>query len=239
MNNPADLSDRSGLVKLSGVISGYHRRREVGTFFLSPSTQTNLGVATITAAVLSLSDSSTPSAGDMEEEADHISFWIDGKSIQGWVWRSPFKTGDEVEVVAEWQSDHYEAFGIARTSDRIVALYPHCSRGRAAHFMNALFWYAMIMLFQVGMTGALLLYIAGMEAFYDPIFYWCSSGLGAYFGLMVISLSRKWSPFVQIAEKVFRTLQWSNPSWVDLVKSSKAQRTAKDKVELGTFYFRY
>lgn len=133
----------------------------------------------------------------------------------------------------------YEAVAIARPSDRTVALYPHCSRGRASHFKNALFWFAMVMLFQVGLTTAVLLSFADMSILSEPAYYLSIAGLAAFFSLMVISLARQWSPYVQIAEEVFRTFEWPNPSWVDLVKSSKAQRTPKDKAEFGSFYIRY
>jgi hypothetical protein len=61
----------------------------------------------------------------------------------------------------------------------------------------------------------------------------------AFSALMTFSLSRKWLPIVRVAEKVFRALELPNPSNIDLVKSSKAQRTAQDPGEFGTFYFRY
>lgn len=64
-------------------------------------------------------------------------------------------------------------------------------------------------------------------------------GFFTFFALMTFSLSRKWMPFVRVAEKVFRTLELPNPGNIDLVKSSKAQRTEQDPGEFGTFYFRY
>ena len=60
-----------------------------------------------------------------------------------------------------------------------------------------------------------------------------------FFGLMTISLARKWMPFVRLTEKICRTLGIPDPSNVDLVKSSKAQRQPDDPGEYGTFYFRY
>ncbi len=56
---------------------------------------------------------------------------------------------------------------------------------------------------------------------------------------MTLSLARKWMPFVRVAEKVFRALELPNPSHIDLVKSSKAQRKPDDPGEYGTFWFRY
>ena len=64
-------------------------------------------------------------------------------------------------------------------------------------------------------------------------------GCYAFFNLMTVYLTRKWMPFVRVAEKVFRALEWRNPGNGDLVKSSKDQRRADDPGEFGTFYFRY
>jgi hypothetical protein len=61
----------------------------------------------------------------------------------------------------------------------------------------------------------------------------------AFFALMIFSLTRKWMPFVRVAEKVFKKLDWPNPGNIDLVRSSKAQRRPDDPGEFGTFYFRY
>lgn len=86
---------------------------------------------------------------------------------------------------------------------------------------------------------ALLFHYMGPPVFVEPGYYMALAGLGGFYGLMFTSLAWKWRPFVAIAEKVFRTLGWPNPSSVDLVKSSKAQRISKDPGEFGTFYFRY
>jgi hypothetical protein len=65
------------------------------------------------------------------------------------------------------------------------------------------------------------------------------AGIVAFLALMTYSMNRKWMPFVRLAEKVFRALELPNPSSIDLVRTSKAQRTDKDPGEFGTFYFRY
>ena len=64
-------------------------------------------------------------------------------------------------------------------------------------------------------------------------------GIGIFFSMAAFSMARKWMVFVRLAEKVFRTLDLPNPSNIDLVKSSKAQRKPDDPGEFGTFYFRY
>jgi hypothetical protein len=182
--------------------------------------------------------STAANATAMEEEADYLQFFVNGQPVRGWVWRSPFREGDEVEVAAEWQADHYELFGVARPLDRMIALYPHCSRGRTVHYLNATKWYLLIatiffLLLCWPMRGELQKFID------EGILQWSAVGIYAFFGLMVFSLARKWLPFVRVAEKVFRALEWKNPGSIDLAKTSKAQRTDQDPGEFGTFYFRY
>ena len=80
-----------GFVKLSGVISGYHRTRESMNFSVQQAEQSSVAVAAIGAALTSLSGASVPDEEENEEEADHVFFFINGQTIRGWVWRSPFK----------------------------------------------------------------------------------------------------------------------------------------------------
>ncbi|WP_231754035.1 putative type VI secretion system effector [Burkholderia sp. MSMB2041] len=92
-----------------------------------------------------------------KEEADKVQFEIDGKQVAGWLMWSPFQNGDEVEVVAEPLRDGmYRAFAILRPSDRTIALYPHCSRGRWAFFKNAVKLFMLFFIFIVITLGSLL-----------------------------------------------------------------------------------
>lgn len=229
------------LIKLSGTIKSLKVTRDHASFVFTESDQTKMGVVAIAAAAAGMGGqamSTAASASDMEEAADYVEFELNGQPVKGWVWRSPFNEGDTVDVAAEWQNDHYETFGIARPKDRTIALYPHCSRGQIKHFKNATKWWL------IGggafVVGTLLLGLAvgGRDSFGSAA-YVVSIGVMAFFALMTYSLSRKWMPFVRVAEKVFRTLELPNPGNIDLVKSSKAQRTEQDPGEFGTFYFRY
>jgi hypothetical protein len=242
MNNFADPPPTAGLVKLSGRITGYHHRRELASFVLTTDDQT-MGIIAIGAAVAGLSGQAVSVAGNttcMEEEADYVQFMINHQCVKGWVWRSPFKEGDSIEVVAVSQKDHYEAFGIARPLDRTIALYPYCSRGRASHIKNAIKWWLWLgFLVQSMCLTALSLYVMGSAVFVKVEFYATLGASCVFYALMFTSLARNWMPYVSLAEKVFKTLGWPNPSNVDLVKSSKAPRLDSDPGEFGTFYFRY
>ena len=123
-----------GLVKLTGTIENYKVTRTEASFMFTDTDRTKLGVTAIAAGIAGLSGpaiSTAAYATSGGEDADYVEFDLDGKPVKGWVWRSPFREGDAVEVAAEWRDDHYETAGIARPMDRVIALYPHCSRGKA------------------------------------------------------------------------------------------------------------
>jgi hypothetical protein len=236
----------SGLIKLSGTVTKLKVTRDSASFVFTKSDQTKLGVVAIAAALAGQGGqamSAAANASDVEEQADYLEFELGGRPIKGWVWRNPFKEGDEVEVAAEQRTDHHEAFGITRPTDKLIALYPHCSRGPATHVKNA------VKLWVIG-GGAMVCLFLGLPRLLGSIEF--SDGYGVsliefvscliamtFFAFVTYMMTRQWMPFVRLAEKVFKALELPNPSNVDLVKSSKAQRTAEDKAEYGTFYFRY
>jgi hypothetical protein len=247
MTNFLPQPNADGLVKLSGRISNLRKRRESASFVFTRSDQTKMGVVAIAAALAGLGGQAMSTAANataMEEEADYLQFFINSQPVRGWVWRCPFREGDEVEVAAEWQGDHYEAFGIARPSDRTIALYPHCSRGRVRHYLNAIKWWAYLCVFSAFLGSVMAFFAAeSTDRFLRLVlardWIFIQAGPSAFYALMSFSLSRKWLPFVRLAEKVFHALEWKNPGSIDLVKTSKAQRTDQDPGEFGTFYFRY
>ena len=123
-----------------------------------------------------------------------------------------------------------------------IALYPHCSRGRARHIKNAVNWWLVgVSLWLLGLL--VVMFPITRSERYLPLmaegFPYVALGSYVFFGIVTISMTRKWMVFVRLAEKVFRTLGLPDPSNIDLVKSSKAQRKPDDPGEFGTFYFRY
>jgi len=178
-------------------------------------------------------------ASNVEELAEYVEFELNGEPIRGWVWRSPFREGDVVDVAAEWQDDHYEAYGIARPSDKMIALYPHCSRSTERHIRNAAKWWVIWNAGYFGFTAALTILLLGVEMLREPVFFWLNGAIAIVFILMFFSLAKQYMPFGRVAEKIFTVLDLPNPRKVDLVHSSKAQRTLDDAPEYGTFYFRY
>jgi hypothetical protein len=243
INHPRPL----GLIKLAGKMSNYQVSRQEASFIFTDGDKNTLGVIAIAASLAGMGGqaiSVASNATSTAEEADYVKFNLGDKALQGWLWRSPFREGDEVEVAAEWQSDHYEVFSVARPSDKTIALYPHCSRAKARHIKNALTWWLItIITFQLSLSIFFL--TIGSDAFLDLWNYmlyeaiWMPAGLMIFLGIAITSMARQWMPFVRVADKVFVTLGLPNPQDIDLVKSSKKQRSSLDTPEFGSMYFRY
>ncbi len=241
---------QTGLIKLSGKIENYKRTKGDANFMLTEADQAGVGVVAIAAGLAGLSGqaiSTAAGAGDALESAHFIECTIDGTPVAGWVWRSPFKEGDEVEAAAYWDGKDFVLQGMHRKSDGIIALYPHCSRGRRSHGKNAMKWWMIVFI----ITFCIYCSIPGFSLINKPpsddeflravliVFGGGAVSCASFFGLMIYSMSRKWLPMVYAAESVFRALGWPNPENIDLVKSSKQLKRGGEADEYGIMYFRY
>lgn len=114
---------------LRGRITNLRKTRRSQDFFFTDSDRKKMGATAIAAGLAGLGGIAVGLSGmtmDTTEEADLLAFDLDGKPVKAWVWQSVFDEGDEVEVVAEQWGDAWQGYGIRRTSDKIVALHPHC-----------------------------------------------------------------------------------------------------------------
>jgi hypothetical protein len=236
---------------LRGQVRGLTRKRETANFFFTPTDQSAMSGIAIAAAAAGLGAQAVGTAmtaSDMEEMADHLSFWIGEQRCKGWVWRSPIQEGDMVEVVGSANAEHFELYAVARPRDRMIALYPHMSRGSKAHWVNALkLWLLGSLLVVVPMyvlAAVVTVFNSGLGDILTTSYHALligSSLIGiAFFLVMTFFLARRWLKFVRPAEQIFAALGWASPERVDLVKSSNRQRLPTDSVtEYGVFYFRY
>jgi hypothetical protein len=250
MTNYVSHSNEIPLLKLSGKISSYDRKRLSASFVFTESDQTKIGVLAVASATAGLAGHAaimSNYSSAMEEEADYVQFELDGKRIKGWLWRSPFKEGDEVVVAVEKKLEHYELYGMMRPMDKVIALCPHCSRGRIRHIKTIVKWWfilvpAFFLLFLLlPITGGYLKFWEFWGEIFkgDPSGWFIILGLIAFFVAMFASLGRKWMPFVRLAEKVFRILELPSPSNIDLKKSTKLHKTENNPPECGVMYFKY
>ncbi|MDM6909298.1 hypothetical protein QUG69_21215, partial [Enterobacter hormaechei] len=78
------------------------------------------------AAIMAESESSNDSA-------EYVQGDINGRPFRGWVGITRLQAGDNVDMIVEWQHDHYEVYAIALPEERIVSVCPKCDMGHTAH----------------------------------------------------------------------------------------------------------
>ena len=233
------------LERIRTTLSDFRAERGHASFVFTPSDQTGMGMVAIAAAALGQAGAASGllvQSSDVEEAAYQVSFTLDGKPASGWLWFAPFGNGDEVDVVARWQGDHYEVMAMVRPSDRTVALYPHLSRGRKAHWKAVWkIWFWGVTVFGGGVTALIVAGALILDGFDKVILY-----VGAlmicvfyvFFAFPALQIGFQRMKFVKVAERAFRALGWKDVENINLVESSKPRRP-DDPPELGTFYFRY
>jgi len=186
----------------------------------------------------------TMSMSEMREGAFGVSFDIDGKHVRGVLWNCPFQDGEYVEVVAEPLDDHWNAFAIARPDDRIVSLFPHVVSGRYAHYrstLKALLWFLVVF---IGIAYSMAIAFWWLNGAPNPdVFFSALMGGAALtvaiFSIIAASVSRKYLPFVRMAEMVFSALGWKDVKNINLRKQTMRSIRPDDPPALGPFYFRY
>jgi len=232
---------------LRGRITALRKTRRDQEFFFTDADQGKIGATAIAVDLAGMGGIAVGLSGmamDTTEEEDLLEFDLDGKPVKAWVWQSVFDEGDEVEVVAEQWDAHWQAYGIRRLRDKIVALHPHCSRGRNAHYRAALkLWLKVCMpllLFMYILTGTIAVFESPVS-WAGIIQMWIvgGSGLMAILGVIAFRMSRKFMGFVSLAESIFEGFGWTNVKDIDLPAITRKGKAPGEPGALGAFYFRY
>ncbi|AFQ48534.1 putative type VI secretion system effector [Burkholderia cepacia] len=243
----ADTAQSTSTQLLRGHIRNLRSTRQSQEFLFTDADRTTMGVTAVAAGLAGLGGVAiglAASADDTAEDADLLEFELDGKSIRAWVWVSVFKEGDEVEIVAEQFGQIWHAFGIRRVSDRIVALHPHCSRGRYAHYKATARWW-------IGLTGTFLLcfnifavivlYFSGESDWLGVLnlFFWGGVIVSTIAGVISVRMGRKMMKFACLAEGIFSGFGWKDVKNIDLPAITKKSKRPGEPGALGILYFRY
>ena len=173
-------------------------------------------------------------------KANFVNIQINNEIYRGWVGDCPFQVGDEVEVVVEWQNDHYELYAIAKPDERIISVCPNCFRGRWAYFFYTLPRSIVILLFILLFFTCLDIYSYGLnevlslnKKYIDNIITAAIAfGLFVFIGLYMAikdSLTTK----VKIAEQIFKALNLEKLTRIDLRK--KTNRKVRRLKRQGTY----
>nr|WP_083859806.1 putative type VI secretion system effector [Herbaspirillum sp. B39] len=233
----------NGLIKISGEIRNYVSERGEASFVLTKKDKTGMGIVSVALAAAGMGGqaiATASNAASLQEEADYVEFDLGGKKVKGWLWRSPFKEGDVVDAAVVWQGEYFELVALANPSNRTIALYPHCVRGRRAFYTLVFRWW-LIFAGILPPVSAFIFY--SFEPFnrylFQPPFWFCWGALIASATFVIFMLMLQWTPFGKAAQRVFSVLGLRDPSGVDLKKTTKAQRKPGDPPEMGAFFFRY
>jgi hypothetical protein len=185
-------------------------------------------------------------AMDTAEEADLLEFEINDQPVKAWVWISVFEEGDEVEVVVEPNHEGWVGYGIRRVDDGIVALYPHCSRGRTAHYRASMSWSIKLIGFLLAASFTIEMIVAVSKgiAWQDLMLFALIAIGGGLAGALILALvayrtSRRFMSFVVLAESIFRGFGWQDVKNVDLPAITRKSKKPGDPPGLGIFFFRY
>ncbi|KVS49085.1 hypothetical protein WK39_31400 [Burkholderia cepacia] len=239
------LSDQMQLLR--GRIGNLRKSRCSQDFFFTDADRAKMGATAIAAGVVGLGGVAVGLGGmamDTTEEADLIEFELDGKPVKAWVWWSVFSEGDETEVVAERWGETWQAFGVRRLSDKIVALHPHCSRGRFAHYRASFKWggvfFAAAMIMAYFIIACFAVFKGGVPI--ENLIITCALGtlvsaLG--YGFITYRVARKMMGFVRLAEGIFEGFGWRDVKNIDLPAITKKGKKPGEPGALGILYFRY
>ncbi|PTB22741.1 hypothetical protein C9I57_03035 [Trinickia symbiotica] len=234
-------------VLLRGKISNLQRTRRSHDFVLTQAQQWQVGATAVGAAALNMGAAGIGllnMAANSDEEADWVRFEVDGKEIEGWLWMMPMRNNDNVEVVAQQVGENrYVAYSVMRKSDNLLAVYPHATAGRKAHYKNIMRM-MFLTFFIVYPISIVAFYIAGNGFGGDPIGFFSDMALygGAAFIMVFIifyRVARKLMNFAYMAEAIFRAYGWPDAENIDLRKTSRENRRENKLPNYGNFYFRY
>ena len=233
-------------VLLRGTIAKLERSRRSHDFVLTQVQQRQLGATAVGAAAMGMGAAGiglVSMASNSDEEAEWVEFELDGKKMQGWLWLLPIRNGDEVEVVAEkLADDRYIVYSVKRDGDDIVAMYPHATAGRRAHYrsMTKIMLWTFFILYAILVIGTDLK--GGISSdLYAYAVSMATIGVGGFvaFGIIFYRVSLRLMGFVRLAETVFRTYGWPDVENIDLRKTSREFRGTNTLSNYGRHYFRY
>lgn len=214
---------------MQGRLENYSRTRLDHRGAITDTEQGALGTVALAASLAGMAGQAASAASaDAGEPADFVEFTLNGEKISGWLWFSPFNEGDDVTAVVQQQEGGLRVLALLRPRDRLIALYPHCSRGRLAHWKavcrGTLKWGSVLMLVMLGLIGLVLALIDSAQWGREMLAYVQIMLIAIAPLLLVFALGMgwKWMKFVRMAEDIFSTLGWPDVRRIDLVARSKA-----------------
>lgn len=166
------------------------------------------------------------------DPAEYVQGMINGRPFRGWVGVTRLKAGDNVDMIAGWQHDHYEVYAIALPEERIISICPKCDMGHIAHMLlriKNMFILTGILFFMVLFSGILSKVIdgtwEGLVSFattYFWLYVMVLLGGGGVSGLIAFFAYKACAPTCcKLAEEIFQLLGMKRIATVNLSKITK------------------
>ena len=175
------------------------------------------------------------------DSAEYVQGEINGLPFRGWVGVTRLKAGDNVDMITEWQHDHYEVYAIALPEERIVSICPKCDMGHIAHMLwriKNMFILITILMVAFLSVCVFISFTKGnpngaslFERFY-LFLVMAFVGSSMISGLIAFSAYKACAPTCcKLAEEIFYLLEMKDVTNVDLKKiTKKRERHQKKKI---------
>ncbi|WP_410751589.1 putative type VI secretion system effector [Citrobacter sp. U14242] len=174
------------------------------------------------------------------DTAEYVQGTINGKPFRGWVGTTRLKAGDNVDMIAEWQYDHYEVYAIALPEERIVSICPKCDMGHIAHMQWRIKNMFVLIVILMLMFVSVCIYICFTEENYEgesfiqrfSVFLLIALCVSTAISAVIAVLAYKAcaSTRCKLAEGIFNLLGIKNSATVNLNKITKErEQQLKDK----------
>ncbi|HDX8712066.1 TPA: hypothetical protein RQO21_004535 [Klebsiella michiganensis] len=134
----------------------------------------------------SVADQNKALEAAINDSVEYVQGMINGQPFRGWVGVTRLQAGDDVDMIVEWQHDHYEVYAIALPEERIVSVCPKCDMGHIAHML----WRIKNMFILVSIIMLMSMFMLLLREFFggDYFNYW-KSYHGPIFVVLAISLA--------------------------------------------------
>ncbi|ATA23845.1 hypothetical protein AWC36_06845 [Brenneria goodwinii] len=181
-------------------------------------------------------------------DADYVQGMINGQPFAGWVGMTHLKAGDEVELAAAWQDDHYQVYAIAVPALRIVSVCPQCDHGRYIEAISRIKLGTFMSLFFI-ILACIAVLLMGKGTFWENFSYELTDNKGNFYFLIAMGLGINgvfWGLFFygaykayaetacKLAEEISQVFGWRHPKWINLKKITAKRE--KELMRQGKWY---
>ena len=209
---------------IRGMVSDLYISQGEENFLFTNADKTAGGAAAVGLAVGGLAGAATGAIYNSGDAADKLDFFIcrvGEEIVKGRFGKVSFADEDAVEVVGLREGSQFNAYAVIRPSDRVIWMYPHCTRGSKAYKKFSLMAIGLVSFVTPAFFFGLFELISD-RPFIGITAWLAASASGAVICSIVLGFTAwRFMKFAHIADDIFEGLGFDNPSNVDLPKRLK------------------